>query len=82
MVGGAAIMRSASSCGSMQAAPACADLPTAAPLPAGGMGASKQTVESLKSLPPQQQLMMVALGKLLGEAGRAYVLRIDVLPLP
>lgn len=31
------------------------------------MGASKKTVEALKALPPQQQLMMATLGKLLGE---------------
>ena len=43
--------------------------------PAGGTGASKQTVESLKNLPPQQQLMMAALGKLLGEPAQACLAR-------
>ncbi|PRW05904.1 Cell division control 6 [Chlorella sorokiniana] len=33
----------------------------------GGLGASRKQVESLKALPPQQQLMMATLGKLLGD---------------
>ncbi len=60
------VTRPCALCGPHLALVAHATAPCVCPI-AGGMGASKKTVEALKALPPQQQLMMATLGKLLGE---------------